>query len=111
MTKEEAIEIFGVNPEAVGHRYRGWWIVEAIDSEEETGNAKLGYLCVKTRDGGGNPVSADAFKVGNCVGSSEDWFDRTYRYYYYAPLTTPVPIVGTLDTETMQIKQKSDTNK
>ena len=30
-----------------------------------------------------NPIDAGAFKVGNCIGSSEDGFDRTYRYYYY----------------------------
>lgn len=86
MTREEAIETFGVDPEITGNRPRGWWIVTAIDDEEEYGNAQIGDMCVKTRDGGSNPIDPDAFKVGNCVGSSEDGFDRTYRYYYYRPL-------------------------
>jgi hypothetical protein len=83
MTKEEAIAAFGVDPESVGNRPRGWWIVEKIEEEEEQGNAQVGDLCVKTRDGASNPIDPNAFKVGNCVGSSEDGFDCTYRYYFY----------------------------
>jgi hypothetical protein len=83
MSREEVIIKFGVDPEAVGNRPRGWWIVDEIDSEEEQGGARVGDLCVKTRDGGSNPISAAAFQIGKCVGSSEDGFDRTYRYYYY----------------------------
>lgn len=83
MTKDEVIAKFGVDPDAVGNRPRGWWIVQEIDSEEEQGNAQVGDLCVKTRDGASNPIDPHAFRVGYCVGSSEDGFDCTYRYYYY----------------------------
>ena len=86
MTKEEIIAAFGVDPEKVGRRPRGWFIVEQIDDEEEIAGAQVGDLCVKTRDGGSNPIDPDAFRVGNCVGSAEDGFDCTYRYYYYRAL-------------------------
>lgn len=83
MELEQVIAAFGVDPRKVGNRPRGWWILEEIEFEEENGNAQIGDLCVKTRDGASNPIDPDAFKVGNCVGSSEDGFDQTYRYYYY----------------------------
>ncbi len=86
MDKNEVIERFGVDPDNIGNRPRGWWIVAKVEEEEESGNAQVGDLCVKTRDGGGNPIDPDAFKVGNCVGSSEDGYDSTYRYYYYRAL-------------------------
>lgn len=87
MTKEEAIEVFGFDPTTVGYRHRGWWVVEEVEFEEECGNAQVGDLCVKARDGGSNPIDPNAFRVGNCVGSSTDGFDSTYRYYYYRPLS------------------------
>ena len=74
---------YGIDPNSIGNRPRGWWIVDKIEEEEERAGAKVGDLCVKTRDGGGNPIDPSAFKVGNCIGSAEDGFDRTYRYYYY----------------------------
>jgi hypothetical protein len=86
MDKAEVIKKFGVDPDCIGNRPRGWWVIETeeqIESEEEYGNAKVGDLVVKTRDGGSNPIDPDAFRMGNCVGSSEDGFDCTYRYYYY----------------------------
>ena len=83
MNKQEIIDKFGFDPESVGNRPRGFFIVESIEEEESQGNAKIGDLCVKTRDGASNPIDPNAFKVGNCVGSAEDCFDRTYRYYYY----------------------------
>jgi len=83
MTKEEIVKKFGFDPELIGNRPRGWFIVEKIEDEEEDAGAQIGDLCVKTRDGGSNLISASAFKIGNCIGSSEDGFDRTYRYYYY----------------------------
>ena len=86
MTLEEAIKIFGLDPSVTGNRNRGWWIVEEIEDEEISGNAQIGYLCVKTRDGGSNPISANACKYPNFAGSSQDGFDCTYRYYYYEPL-------------------------
>ena len=86
MTKENVIKMFGVDPENVGKRHRGWWIVEEIENEEKCAGAEIGDLCVKTRDGASNPIDPNAFKVGNCIGSQEDGFDCTYRYYYYRKL-------------------------
>lgn len=77
---------FGVNPTTIGNRHRGWWIVDKVDEEEEHGNAMAGDLCVKARDGASNPIDPDAFRVGKCVGSAQDGFDCTYRYYYYRAL-------------------------
>jgi hypothetical protein len=86
MTKDEVIAAFGVDPDAIGHRRRGWWIVERIEDEEELAGAQIGDLCVKTRDGASNPIDPNAFRVGHCIGSIEDGFDSTYRYYYYRRL-------------------------
>ena len=83
MDKAEVIKKFGVDPDAIGNRNRAWWIVTSIGDEEICSGAKIGDLCIKTRDGASNPIDPGAFKVGNCVGSIEDQFDRTYRYYYY----------------------------
>ena len=83
MDKEEIIKKYGVDPDIVGNRPRSYWIVSKVEHEEECGNAVIGDLCVQTRDGGSNPIDPEAFKMGNCVGSSEDGFDCTYRYYYY----------------------------
>ena len=77
------IKEFGIDPSTIGIRFRGWWIVSSIDEEEINAGAEIGDLCVKTRDGGSNRIDANAFKVGNCIGSAEDTFDCTYRYYYY----------------------------
>lgn len=82
---EKIIEKFGVNPETIGLKHRGYWIVTEVEEEEEYGNAKIGYLCVKTRDGGSNPMDMNVLKIPNCVGTSEDGFDCTYRYYYFEP--------------------------
>lgn len=81
--KDSVTSKFGFDPDTVGNRPRGWWVLEELDEEAEIAKAEIGDLCVKTRDGGSNPIDAGAFKVGNCIGSSEDGFDRTYRYYYY----------------------------
>ena len=86
MNSEEVIEKYGVNPSEVGNRFRSWWIVEVIEEEEALGNAQIGDLCVRTRDGGSNPIDPEAFRMGNCVGSSEDGFYCTYRNYYYRPI-------------------------
>jgi len=83
MDKEDVIKKFGVNPDAIGNRPRGWGIVDEIEYEERRAGAEIGDLCVKTRDGASNPIDPEAFKVGNCIGSMEDGFDSTYRYYYY----------------------------
>ena len=84
MTREAVIEAFGVDPETVGNRHRCWWIVDrVVEYEEWCAGAKIGDLCVKTRDGASNPIDTSAFQKGRYVGSSEDGFDPTYRYYYY----------------------------
>ena len=79
MTNEEILKVFGVNPEQIGLRYRGHWIIDEVQEEEVYGNADIGYLCVKSRDGGSNPMDINAIKIPNCVGTSEDGFDCTYR--------------------------------
>ena len=84
--EEQIKELYGISPNSVGNRPRGYWIVEEVEEEEDRAGAEVGDLCVKTRDGGSNPLDPDAFKVGNCIGSSEDGFDCTYRYYYYRKL-------------------------
>ena len=95
MERKEVVERFGLQPEDCGNRFRGWWIVHEVESEEEVGGASVGDLCVKTRDGGSNPIDPDACRYPNFVGTSEDGFDRTYRYYYYRPLNTqPHPQEG-----------------
>ena len=83
VTREDVMRRFGVDPEMVGNRFRDWWIVKDIEGEERLAGAILGDLCVKTRDGASNPIDPEAFKMGNCIGSCEDGFDYTYRYYYY----------------------------
>ena len=86
MNEEEIIKKFGINPNEIGNRYRGYWIIDVIEEEEESGGAKIGDLCIKTRDGGYNPIDSEACKFPNFRGTSQDFFDCTYRYYYYKPL-------------------------
>ncbi len=89
MEIEEIKEVFGFDPNGIGNRPRGYWIVREVEGEEETAGAKEGDLCVKTRDGASNPICMSALQIPNCIGTAEDDFDCTYRYYYYRPLTTP----------------------
>lgn len=111
MTIDEVKAKFGIDPDNTGNRPRGWWIVDKIDEEEEYGNAQIGDLCVKTRDGGSNPISPEAFKVGNCVGSSCDGFDGTYRYYYYRALPASRPAMSEpTSVQKMHISQDSSQN-
>jgi len=84
--KDDVIERFGVDPDLVGNRKRGWWIVYKIEDEEEDAEAKIGDLCVKARDGGNNPIDEAATKHVNYIGTAEDVFDWTFRYYYYREL-------------------------
>ena len=86
ITKEEAIARYGFNPESVGERHRGFWVVDVIEEEESDGGAQIGDLCVKARDGASNPPDCSAGSFGIFRGTSEDGFDSTYRYYFYAPL-------------------------
>ena len=92
VTKEDVIARFGVDPEQVGNRPRGWWILDSLDETDEWAGAQVGDLCVKTRDGGGNPIDPEAFRIGQCVGSMQDSYDCTYRYYYYRALPTERPV-------------------
>jgi hypothetical protein len=77
---------FGVDPELIGNRPRGFWIVKELEEEEVNAGAQIGDLCVKTRDGGYNPIDNEALSYANFRGTSQDYFDLTYRYYYYKPL-------------------------
>lgn len=87
MTREEAIQRYGVDPEAVGVRYRGWWIITEVEDEEVIAGATVGDLCVKTRDGS-DAVDVAAVDAPTYVGSVLDSFDPTYRYYYFRANTT-----------------------
>ena len=89
VTQQEAVKRFGLDPESVGLRHRGWWVVEKIEEEEEWGHASVGDLCVKARDGGSNEPDMSVGRYENYRGSSCDGFDCTYRYYYFAPLADP----------------------
>jgi len=80
---EEIKATYGIDPNSIGNRNRGFFIVKEIEYEEELAGAVVGDLAIKTRDGGSNPIDVDSIKLGNCIGTAEDSFDRTYRYYYY----------------------------
>ncbi|HEY8341535.1 MAG TPA: hypothetical protein VIK75_00795 [Calditerricola sp.] len=84
MTREEAKARFGFDPEEIGVRHRGWWIVERIEDEEQYAGAQIGDLCVKTRDG--EYLDDEALKKPNYRGVAWDTFDPTYVYYYFSPL-------------------------
>lgn len=87
MTDIDYEKTFGFNPESIGHRYRAHHVIDKPDYDDEMAGAKEGYLCVRARDGASNPIDPDACKLPNFVGTVEDGFDCTYRYYYYRPLT------------------------
>ena len=86
--ESDLADLFGATPATVGNRPRGWWIVAEVEEEEKMAGAEIGDLCIKTRDGGSNAVDFSAGTYVNFRGSSEDGFDCTYRYYYFAPLQT-----------------------
>lgn len=85
VTREEARARFGFDPEEIGVRHRGWWIVERIEEEEECAGAQIGDLCVKARDG--EELSEEARSKPNYRGVAWDSVDPTYVYYYFAPLS------------------------
>lgn len=78
---------FGFRPESIGNRYRHHWVITEPDEDDERAGAKAGCLCVRARDGASNPVDAEACKHPNFIGTVEDDFDHTFRYYYYRTLT------------------------
>lgn len=86
MTDDEVANAFGFNPDTIGNRNRGWWIVDEPDEAEKHHGIEKGFLCVRTRDGGANPICTESIKLGDCVTTVEDDFDGTYRYYYYRPI-------------------------
>ncbi len=86
MDKDEVIKKFGFDPESIGLRHRGWWIVWKLDESEYMADVETGWLAVKARDGASNPPDPDAFRKSNYKVTLEDDFDCTYRYYYFSPL-------------------------
>lgn len=87
MTDIDYEKTFGFNPTSIGNRYRHHHLIGKPDYDDELAGAKEGYLCVRARDGASNPIDPDACRYPNFVGTAEDGFDATYRYYYYRPLT------------------------
>ena len=83
MDKKDVIKIYGINPEKIGKRKRCWFVVDEIEIEEKCVGARIGDLCIRTRDGGYNPIDKEALKIENFIGTSVSRFDITYRYYYY----------------------------
>jgi len=90
MKKKDILKKFGFDPETIGLRHRGWWVLtkENID-EEDKEVAKIGDLVVKTRDNGIDDIDIEAIKKPNFIGKKTDWFDSTYLYYYFRKLTNP----------------------
>jgi hypothetical protein len=86
VTKEEAIAAFGFDPETMGNRHRWWGVIDELDDTDKAVDAKPGYLCVRARDGASNPPDPECFRAPNYFATLEDWFDCTYRYYYFTPL-------------------------
>ena len=82
MNVEQVIKNFGVDPEQIGSRNRGWFIIETPDEIEFSIGVEKGYLCVKTRD----CEFVDEINVPNFIGTVRDSFDQTYVYYYFKPL-------------------------
>jgi len=76
----------GIDPQTIGLRPRGFWVLTELDYMDKAAGASLGDLCIKARDGGGNQMDPDASKSIGYVGTIEDDFDCTYRYYYYRPV-------------------------
>jgi hypothetical protein len=83
---DEIVNTFGFDPRDIGIRYRSWWIVGALGEAERDAQANIGDLCVMGRDGGSNTPDMSVGRYPNFVGTAQDWFDVTYRYYYFTPL-------------------------
>lgn len=82
MTEEEINEAWGFKPSEVGSRHRGYWIIDEVELEEEEAGARIGDLCVQTRDGSSD-IDCEAMKIKGFVGMAEGDGDRTFRYYYF----------------------------
>ena len=81
---KEIEALFGLDPREIGIRFRDFWIINEPDPLIDY--AKKGYLAVEARDGASNEPDCSVGKYSNYVGTAEDDFDRTYRYYYFKPL-------------------------
>lgn len=88
MDTEKIKETFGVDPEYIVNRYRTHWIVTVPDEDETRYGVLPGWLAIRARDGAGNPISIDACHRANFRATYEDYFDSTYRYYYFSPIET-----------------------
>lgn len=84
---EWVIDVFGLDPREVGNRYRDWGVYNEVGwAERHLSLEDYGcYLAVCGRDGAANPPDLTAGVYPNYVGTTQG-VDRTYRYYYYAPL-------------------------
>ena len=83
MTSEEIQEKFGFDPNDIGIRGHGFYIIEQIDEIDAVMGAVLGDLVVCTRDGADNLVDETVEDIDCFYGSIEDWGDSTYLYYYF----------------------------
>lgn len=83
MNKEQIAAEFGFDPKTIGLRHRQYWLVQNPDDEDVPDGVNVGDLCVRARDGASNPIDADACKLFNFITTVEEYFDRTYRLYYY----------------------------
>jgi hypothetical protein len=81
---KEAEKIFGFDPRRIGNRYRSFDIIKNPNAFSHY--SKIGYLCVCARDGGSNEPDCTVGKYPNYIGTEQDDFDHTYRYYYFKPL-------------------------
>lgn len=81
---DEIKERYGVDPDTVVIRPRGWFIVKEITDAERYAGAEIGDICVVSRDG--EYVSEEAVSQPNFRGYVNDSFDPTYVYYYFSPL-------------------------
>lgn len=81
---EKIKETFGLDPREIGLRFRDFWVVQKNDPY--ISYERKGYLLVSARDGAGNEPDCSVGKYPNYVGTVEDDFDRTYRYYYFKPI-------------------------
>ena len=89
MTTDRAKELFGVDPEAIVDRLRGFHIVEEVSDHEAWVAAGPGDLCVCTRDPGMEEYPEE-YEPGempeNFIGWTFDEGDGTYAYLYFERL-------------------------
>jgi len=84
MNEEKIKEVFGLDPETIGLRYRNYQVLDSDDPYENI--AKAGYLAICARDGASNEPDCTVGRYPNYVGTFCDDFDYTYRYYIFKPL-------------------------